>query len=339
MKATAIAPANIAFIKYWGKVDEKLRLPANDSISMNLSSATTTTTVEFSSQRSADHFELADSDTTCSQPRQRQHVGLNVLEKERIAAHIDRIRQRAGISLRAKVLTKNSFPKGVGIASSASGFAALTVAGCAAAGLTLSEKELTTLARLGSGSACRSIPDGFVRWYKGSSHETSYARSVFASHHWDLRDIVAVVSDEEKRVSSTTGMERAVTSPFWKTRLSTTTERIDHVMKALRYKDIRLLGQAIEEECLSMHAVMMTQKPPMLYLTSNTLSIIQSVLAWRSGGLPVYFTIDAGPNVHIICEGANEHTVLKRIQSLRGVRSVISNSPARGVQITHKHLF
>jgi diphosphomevalonate decarboxylase len=130
MKATAIAPSNIAFIKYWGKLDEELRIPANDSLSMNISAAVTTTTVEFLPKHKSDDIKLMDGTFTKA-------------EKDRIIKHLNRIRQKAGIFEKAKVVTKNSFPKGTGIASSASGFAALTVAGCQAAGLVLTKKELT----------------------------------------------------------------------------------------------------------------------------------------------------------------------------------------------------
>lgn len=148
MKSTAVAPANIAFIKYWGKADEEPRLPLNASLSMNLSACTTTTTVEFSPEFIDDQVSEG-------------------FDKKRIITHIDRLRKAAGIGLRATISTKNSFPTSSGVASSASGFAALTVAAAAALSLELTEKELTLFARLGSGSACRSIPDGFVEWKKG----------------------------------------------------------------------------------------------------------------------------------------------------------------------------
>jgi len=160
MKATAKAPANIASIKYWGRKDEKLRLPANDSISMNLSEVFTITTVEFSESYKKDEVKLVGKK-------------LDRKEEKRIIDHLDRVRNLAKIKTFAKVVTKNNFPTGTGIASSASGFAALTVAAVKASGLEFSERQLSILARQGSGSACRSIPDGFVELKSGSSSDSS----------------------------------------------------------------------------------------------------------------------------------------------------------------------
>jgi len=165
-KATAIAPANIAFIKYWGKKDERLRLPMNSSVSMNLSNVFTKTTVKLLPHLKRDEIVFLGEKTTKK-------------EEKRAIKHLERIRKKARIKTKAKVVTRNNFPKATGLASSAAGFAALTLAGTAAAGLKLSKKELSILARLGSGSACRSIPDGFVEWKKGTSSLTSYARMLF----------------------------------------------------------------------------------------------------------------------------------------------------------------
>src|SRR3989304_6673895 len=165
-KATAIAPSNIAFTKYWGRKDEVLRLPENGSISMCLSDLLTTTTVEFSENYTKDEVIINGG-------------GLEAGEAERVIKHLDRVRKMANISLKAKVVSNNNFPTGTGLSSSSSGFAALTLAASKAAGLNLSEKELSILARQGSGSACRSIPDGFVEWLDGDTNETSYAVSLY----------------------------------------------------------------------------------------------------------------------------------------------------------------
>ena len=184
MKRTAIAPTNIAFIKYWGRKDEALRLPTNGSVSMNLSNLSTTTTVEFDQK----YF--------------KDEVIINGVQDEkeslRVIKHLDRIRNLAHISEKAKIVSHNNFPSATGLSSSASGFAALTVAASAASGLKLGEKELSILARQGSGSACRSIPGGFVEWIDGDTSETSYAVSIFPAGYWDIADIVAIVSDEKK---------------------------------------------------------------------------------------------------------------------------------------------
>ena len=326
MKATAIAPANIAFIKYWGKANANLRLPLNSSLSMNLSEAFTTTTVEFSQTLKQDQVQSLDSEFSQAETR-------------RIKEHLDRVRKKAKLTAAARVATKNNFPKGSGIASSASGFAALTVAASNAAGLNLAEKELTILARLGSGSACRSIPDGFVEWKTGESSQDSYAYSVASSNHWDLRDIIAIVSSESKMVSSTQGHERAQTSPFWKDRVMGIGQKLILVKAALKEKNMAHLGIILEEDALNMHAIMMTQNPPLFYWKGITTEIMHAVRFWRRNGLSVYFTIDAGPNVHLICEGSVEEAVLKKVKTFSGVLQIVSNKQAQGTKLVNKHLF
>ena len=160
MKATAIAPSNIAFTKYWGKIDQALRIPENGSISMTLSNLLTTTTIEFSDSYEKDEITVNDI-------RQEEKSVLRIIK------HLDHIRNVANRKEKARVVSFNDFPSGTGLSSSASGFAALTVAACCALDLKLSEKELSILARLGSGSACRSIPSGFVEWQSGDTNETS----------------------------------------------------------------------------------------------------------------------------------------------------------------------
>ncbi len=301
MKATAVAPANIAFIKYWGRKDAELRIPYHPSISMNLSDCTTKTTVEFSSDYEKD-------------------IVSEGFDEKRIIDHLDRIRERAGVKMFAQVTTKNSFPKSAGIASSASGFAALTVAAAAALGLTLSEKELSSFARLGSGSACRSIPDGFVKW------EDEFAYSLYPHTYWDLRDILVIVENKAKDTSSSVGHDAASTSPLFQKRLQALPARIARCEDALRTKDFKKLGEVIEEDCLDMHHVMQTQTPPLHYWTDKTQQVIDEV---KKSTLPVYFTVDAGPNVHFICEAKNEEKITSMLRNY----TVIVNKPSEGAHI------
>lgn len=300
-KATAIAPANIAFIKYWGRKDAKLRLPYNASISMNLSACITTTKVEFSQEFSKDCVSEG-------------------FDEKRIFEHVDRLRKLAKSDTRVRVTTKNNFPKSVGIASSASGFAALTVAAASALGLKLSKKELSGFARLGSGSACRSIPDGFVKW------DGEFAYSLYPPEHWDLRDIIVIVDTNTKKISSSEGHENVHTSPFFGKRLQELPARIARLEKALKDKNFREFGEVIEEECLDMHHVMQTQDPPLFYWTDQTKRVIEIV---KRSGLPAYFTIDAGPNVHLICEGKNEKKI---VELLKGRHSIV-NKPTQGAHL------
>jgi diphosphomevalonate decarboxylase len=326
MKATAKAPANIAFIKYWGKHHDTLRLPLNSSISMNLTGAYTVTTVEFSPRYAEDSVELLKG--TFSQK-----------EIARVVAGLTRIRERAGKSEFAKVVTENSFPKGAGSAASASGFAALAVAGFAAAGASLTERELTIFARMGSGSACRSIPDGFVEWESGDSSETSVATSLHPSTYWDIRDALVIVDSGMKKVSTSEGMETVTSSPLLSARLAALPGRIERCRQALSDRDFTALGEVTEEDCLDMHEVMRSQTPPLQYWNGTTRAIVQEVRRWRSEGLAVYFTIDAGPNVHVLYEGKNEQDVMKRLSTLAGVETVIYNKAAAGTALIDGHLF
>lgn len=320
MKKTAKAPSNIAFIKYWGKKDPSLNLPMNDSVSMNLSGCSTLTTVEFNSKFKKDRLILA---------------GQEVFDKklEKVSKHLDLVRKLARKNLRAKVTSKNNFPTGVGIASSASGFAALTLAAVSALGLKLSEKELSVLARLGSGSACRSIPDGFVNWHKGQNSQTSFAESIAPPSYWNLADIVVILQDVEKEISSRDGHALAQTSPYYKTRLSELGTRTKDVEDAIKKKDLEKLGTLIEEEAISLHMVAMTSKPPLFYWKPETLLLMQNLMAWRKEGLPAYFTIDAGPNIHIITEDKYEDKVTRKLKQLGFPKQTITNHPSEGARI------
>jgi len=319
MKITVKAPANIAFIKYWGKRNEKLRIPANSSISMNLSNTFSITSVDFDNRLKEDVVKIDDVVSAGG-------------EKERVARHLSLVRKMAGKSDYAEVISKNNFPKASGIASSASGFAALTLAASLAARLKLSEKDLSILARLGSGSACRSIPDGFVEWKKGSKNQDSFAYSLYPADYWDICDVIAVIGQTSKKVSSTEGHAIAESSPFYKTRIAGMKNKIKEIKLALKDKDFTRFGEILEAEAVNMHTVMMTSNPALFYWTPKTLEIILKVIDWRGEGIEAYFTIDAGPNVHIICEGKNLEKIKAKVALIAGVKKVLVNKPAVGAR-------
>jgi len=297
-QATGVSCANIALVKYWGNRDRALRLPANSSLSMNLASLTTTTTVEFRDDLASDVVTIDDVEAQGS-------------ARERVVAHLDRVRALASINAKACVVSHNNFPAGTGLASSASAFAALTVAACAAAGLALSTDELSRLARRGSGSACRSVPGGFVLWDACDEDDCSFGRTIAPADHWDLRDVIAIVESAHKATGSTEGHALADSSPLQAARVASTPPRL-------------------EQDALAMHAVMMTSAPPLFYWRPATLAVMRAVRAWRADGLAVAFTIDAGPNVHCLCpaESASKVETLVRARSLRsaGVERVLTSS-------------
>jgi diphosphomevalonate decarboxylase len=324
-KITARAHSNIAFIKYWGRKDEVLRLPTNGSISMNLSNLFTTTTVEFKE-------DLKEDDVVVNGEREE-----GVINK--IVKHLDRIRQIGKIQIFAKVVSKNSFAASAGMASSASGFAALTLAAARAAGLSLSEKELSILARQGSGSACRSIPDGFVEWKDGDTSEESFAHSLYSPDYWDICDVIAVISKDKKDTSTTIGQQRVETSPFFATRIKHIQEKNNMCKEYIAKKDFENFGKLVEMEALELHSIMLTSWPSLIYLEPASLTIMKAVQKMRQTGLPAYFTIDAGPNIHIICRNKDKKQVTEIIYKLPGVMEVIENKVSKGAYIFKEDLF
>jgi diphosphomevalonate decarboxylase len=312
-RATALAHPNIAFIKYWGNTHEALRLPANPSLSMNLAGLQTVTTVTFSDDFAADDLIV----------NEQRLIGPRL---ERVTAVLNLIRMQAGLHMPARVESVNSFPAGAGIASSASAFAALALAGAAAAGLDLDEAGLSRLARRGSGSASRSVPAGFCQWLPGSD-ESSVATSIAPPEHWDLRDVIVIVSQVHKAVGSSGGHRLASTSSLQSARLAGAGDRLAACREALLARDLAAMGAVVEEDAIMMHAVMMTSQPPLYYLEPATMAIIHATLQWRDEGIPVYFTIDAGPNVHLICEAAHAEDLRGRAAQLPGVQQVIVSGP------------
>ena len=319
--STAQAHPNIAFIKYWGNRDNTLRLPMNGSISMNLDGLTTRTTVSF--QPSLPFDELIING--------REVAGAGL---ERVSYILDIIRGMAKINERAEVMTENNFPSGAGIASSAAAFAALALASSRAAGLTLSEAQLSRLARRGSGSASRSIPGGFVEWKMGTGDDDSVAVSIAPPEHWNLADCIAIVSASHKKTGSTEGHAIAETSPLQNARVEDTPRRLDICHNAILNKDFDAFANIIELDSDMMHSVMMTSNPPLMYWQAATLGIFHEVRAWRASGLPVAYTVDAGANVHVLCLSEQAEKVKMHLAELPGVNEVLVakvGGPARVV--------
>ena len=318
---TAEACANIAFIKYWGNLPEGGNLPLNPSISMTMASCVTRTTIEILPSASADECTLDGS-----------IAGGETLR--RIAGFLDAVRGMAGRKEHARVGSTNRFPTSCGIASSASGFAALALAAATAYGLQLDKRSLSRLARLGSGSAARSVFGGFVELRAGTSYEEAFAEQVALPAAWpELRDVVVVVSDEEKRTSSADGHRLAHTSEMYAGRLAAVPERAERVRRAVRERDILRLGEAVEEDALSMHAVMMTSKPPLMYWNPDTVGVIRATREIREHGLAAYFTIDAGPNVHILTLEKDLPALQQEMASRFGPFRMIVAAPGPGARL------
>lgn len=268
LSATAIAHPNIALIKYWGDIDPEMHIPANGSISMNLSELTTRTTVSYLPSLHQDEFIFN------GEPTPRTAI-------ERVSKILNRVRQLAGISYCAMVDSRNNFPVAAGIASSASGFAALSLAASRSVGLILNEKDLSRLARIGSGSACRSIPGGFVEWQPGHDDADCFAYSIAPPDYWDVADCIAIVSREEKSTSSSVGHSLAATSILQPVRVADAPHRLSLCRDAIRRRSFPALAEIVELDSNLMHSVMNTSTPPLFYWLPGTVEIIQAVQTWK----------------------------------------------------------
>jgi diphosphomevalonate decarboxylase len=178
-----------------------------------------------------------------------------------------------------------------------------------------------------------------VEWIAGSSSADSFAVSIAPPEHWDLRDVVAIVSTEKKKTGSSEGHAAAQTSPFLTTRVSALPARFHRVRRAVIGKDLALLGPALEEDALELHLVAMTSRPPVFYWTPGMVRVIQTVQCWRADGLGVYFTLDAGPNVHLICESKDAEQVAAGAREIADVQQVLVNAPGGAARLIEEHLF
>jgi diphosphomevalonate decarboxylase len=321
MKAKAKANTNIALIKYWGKRDNELILPMNSSISITLDGFYTITSVEFNKNLKNDVFILNNKET-------------EEKDQKKISKFLDVVRELSGTKLYAEVNSENKVPTAAGFASSASGFAALACASSKAAGLNLSERELSMLARRGSGSACRSIFGGYVKWEKGEklNGTDSYGIRLLSEKDWDISILSVMVASGKKKVSSREGMKRTVeTSPFYSGWLDTVEKDIKIAEEAIRLKDFYSLGNIAEENALKMHATMLGAKPPVLYWEHGTLEVMGHIQNLRESGILAFFTIDAGANVKVLCLKENENMIYESLLKLSSVMNVLVCHPGSGV--------
>ncbi len=331
-KATVKAPPNIAFIKYWGARDLERAIPFNPSISMTLERCYSRCTVEWLDQ-DGEHdikwrgggggFEAAPPAFA-----------------ERIRAHLDRLRLWAGVGGCFRVATENSFPAAAGLASSASGFAALTLATTRALGHNLAVSELSSLARAsGSGSAARSVLGGYVEWPSGDSAEACHAYQLAPADHWSLCDVIALVETGPKAVSSLDGHRRAESSPYFVRRQELLPGRLEAVREAITDRDFARLGSVLEAEAIDLHCVAMTSQPPIFYWQPGTLSVLAAIRQLRRDGVAAYATMDAGANVHTLCQPDDAECVATRLGELEAVGDVISDRVGPGPEIQDEHLF
>ncbi|MEO0814202.1 MAG: diphosphomevalonate decarboxylase, partial [Myxococcota bacterium] len=301
-------------------------LPSVGSLSMTLSDLRTRTEVIRDEALENDSIFLGDSPAP-------------IAFANRASRFLDLIRELAGVEDALRVTTENNFPTGAGLASSASGFAALALAASRAFELELSPSALSRIARVGSGSASRSLFGGFVEWHRGVEEDgsDSFAEPIAPEDHWDVRMLVVITSDAEKTHSSTDGMNLTKeTSPYFDAWVDGSARGLEAMRDAVLARDLTRVGELMEASCLQMHAVMMSATPGLLYWNAATVELIHAVRQLRGEGVEAYFTIDAGPQVKILCKPSDAPTLARRLQTLNGVQRILEASvgPAAYLEAT-----
>jgi len=318
MRAVAIAHPNVALVKYWGKRAPVGNLPATGSLSLVLGGLVTKTSVHFDPGLSGDRVLLdgrEDPETTA-----------------RVTACLDLLRREAGVTTRAVVESRNDFPTGAGLASSASGFAALVTAGAGALSLRLTPQRLAEIARLGSGSAPRSLLGGVVLLRNRDA--TTVCEQIAAPADWPLHVVVAVTTEGPKAISSRVGMAQSEqTSPYYDAWVQTHAIDLDAGLTAVRARDFAALAEIAEHNCLKMHAVMLTTRPPLLYWTPATLACLHRIQELRRDGVPVFFTVDAGPQVKAVCLPTAANDVAAALARLPGVLQILHSPLGEGAHL------
>ena len=327
--ARASANANIALIKYWGKVEESLTVPTTSSLSLTLDGTRTTTTVSFDGG-------AGDVDAVTINGSHAEGTAL-----ARVSRFLDLVRARSGLAERASVVSSSTVPLAAGLASSAAGFAALAAAASRAAGMDLDDRALSRLARRGSGSAARSVFGGLVLWNAGFDDATSYAEPVGADGvdgadgaGLDPAMVVIVLSEERKTIGSTEAMRATMrTSPLYPAWVEAGREDLRAALAAVRERDLPRLGEVVEANALGMHAAMIASRPSIMYWLPRTIEALHAVRAVREEGLPAWATIDAGPNVKVLTRGADADAVAAALRDRLPGAAVSVRRPGGGVRI------
>ncbi|WP_338489820.1 diphosphomevalonate decarboxylase [Ruoffia tabacinasalis] len=313
------AYTNIALIKYWGKRNKELFLPVTSSLSLTLNEFYTETTLEWNTQSNEDTFTLDG-----------QIQDINAIEK--VSRFINMFRDLSGIHRPVHVKSTNHVPTAAGLASSASAFAALASACNDLFGTNLSNKELSTYARRGSGSATRSLFGGFTVWHKGIGDEpdSSYAEMIDEAD-WDIGMLVVMINKEQKKISSRVGMEHTIkTSPFYKLWPETVAEDLEAIIPAIENRDFPTIGQIAEHNAMKMHATIIAADPSMTYWEPESLTAMNIVRDLREAGIPCYFTMDAGPNVKVLCRLSQAEEIKKAFEKHFSSDRLVITGPGKG---------
>ena len=311
MRATAQAQPNIALIKYWGKQDAERNLPAVGSLSLTLENLWTRMTVEFDRGLKGDCLQVNGETANDMLPRISRCLDL--------VAGADRAR--------AAVTSECNFPVAAGLASSASAFAALVVAASEAAATGNDTLTLARLAGAVSGSAARSLYPGIVLLTAGDRD----IRVETVASDWPLELVVAVTDESAKSVGSGAAMLRsAATSPFYGAWVEQQAQDIATALDAVRERNFSALAAVAEHNCLKMHSLTWTSRPPVVYWNEVTMSCIQAVRKLQADGVPVFFTIDAGPQLKAVCLPQAVPAVAASLAATPGVRRILQSGLGAG---------
>lgn len=314
-RVTARACANIALVKYWGKRDAVLNLPAAGSLSLTLAALVTETSVVFDPAIESDTLELDGAPASA----------------ERTSEFLDLVRALANSSAHARVVSRNHFPTASGLASSASGYAALALAASRAAGLELGARELSLLARQGSGSAARSIYGGLVRMHAGTRPDGSDAFAVRIESPLveRMRMVIAIVGGGvPKTHGSRDAMDHtAATSPYYASWVAQVPRDLATAEAALARGDLQALGELAEANAFAMHASAIAARPTVLYWQPATLAVLAAVRELRRKGHSAWATMDAGPHVKVLTTGDDATAIARTLASVPGVTDTIISLP------------
>lgn len=371
LQATAQANANIALVKYWGKADDELIIPNASSLSLTIDGLGTTTQVTFHADGAVQdgsarvdaestsrpmpqeqglcgdgHESSQDSDTLIIDGRQHSGKALH-----RVSDLLDRIRELSGLHAPATVISRNTVPYAAGLASSASAFAALAAAGSRAAGLNLDPKDLSRLARRGSGSASRSIYSGLAVWHAGHDDVSSYAEPVSTSMEdaaegavaedfgMNLAMVVILISDRKKSLSSRVAMRRSVqTSPLYQAWIESCGRDLHQALAAIGHADVEALGVIAESNSYGMHATMMTAQPPVVYWQPATVEALHAVEELRAEGIGAWSTMDAGPNVKVLTASKDAVRVCESLRERLPELDIRVHEAGKGVRILDRNV-
>ncbi|WP_245193241.1 diphosphomevalonate decarboxylase [Amycolatopsis alba] len=320
---TAVAYPNIALIKYWGKRDEDQVIPWADSLSLTLDVFPTTTTLHVGQTGDVDRVTV-------------DGVPASGTVSRRVVGFLELVRKRAGRTESAVVSTHNDGPMGAGLASSASAFAALALAAAEAYGLELDATDLSRLARRGSGSAARSVFGGFVLWHAGEDDPGSFAEQIGVE--FDPAMVITLIDTAPKALSSRTAMRSTVeTSPLYRAWIESSRADLTDMRTALERGDLDMVGEIAERNALGMHATMLAARPAVRYLAAPTLNVLDNVTALRDEGTSAYATMDAGPNVKVLCSPGDADRVAARMrEAVPGCTTVVARRGTGAALLTEE---